>query len=45
MEIRFITTEKVSETPKKINEYMGDLKGKIQFILENKYLIKLLNLK
>lgn len=45
MEIQFITTEKVNETPKQMNEYMNDLKGKIQFILENNYLLESLKIR
>ena len=45
MEIKFITSEKVSETPKQINEYMNHLRGKVQNILDYNYLLQSFNIK
>lgn len=36
--MRFITNEKVVETPKQIDNRLKDLTGKIQSILDNNYL-------
>lgn len=45
MEIRFITTETVSKTPKKITEQLNYLKGKLQGLLDNYSLLESFNIK
>jgi hypothetical protein len=45
MEIKIITTEKGEYTPKNINERMTHLSGKIQYILQNNYLLASLNIR
>jgi hypothetical protein len=43
--MKFITEEEVNYTPKKIDKYLHDLKGKISFILKNNYLLESLNIR
>lgn len=45
MEIKFITTEKVSETPKQINTYLDSLRGKIQGMVDHNYLLESFNIR
>lgn len=45
MEIKFITTEKVNETPKQINIYLDLLRGKIRGIVDNNYLLESFNIR
>lgn len=45
MEIKFITTEKVNETPKQINVYLNDLRGRMKSILDNNYLLESFNIR
>ena len=43
--MKFITDEKVVETPKQIDKQLEELKGKISFILKNNYLLESLNIR
>jgi hypothetical protein len=43
--MKFITTEKVSETPKQINTYLNDLRGKMQGLLNYNYLLESFNIR
>jgi hypothetical protein len=43
--MKFITDEGVNDTPKQIDKYLNDLKGKITFILKNNYLLESLNIR
>lgn len=45
MEIKFITNEKVNETPKQINNYLSHLRGRIQSIIDNNYLLESFNIR
>jgi hypothetical protein len=40
MEIKFITDNGVNDTPKQMNVQMNDLRGKIQSILDNNYILE-----
>lgn len=40
MEIQFITTEKVNETPKQINRYLNHLRGRMRGLLDYNYLLE-----
>jgi hypothetical protein len=43
--MKFITDEGVNDTPKQIETYLNDLKGKITFILKNNYLLESLKIR
>lgn len=43
--MKFITDEKVSETPKQINTYLNDLRGKMQGLLNYNYLLESFNIR
>jgi hypothetical protein len=45
MEIKFITDNGVNDTPKQIEVYLIQLKGKIKYILDNNYLLESLNIR
>lgn len=45
MEIQFITTEKVNETPKQINTYLNQLRGKMRGLLDYNYLLESFNIR
>jgi hypothetical protein len=38
--MKFITDEGVNDTPKQIEKYLEELKGKISSILKNNYLLE-----
>lgn len=45
MEIKFITTKKVNETPKQINVYLNHLRGRMQGLLNYNYLLESFNIR
>jgi len=45
MELKFINNEEIKNPPKSINYMLSDLRGKLQFIMENNKLLKSLNIK
>jgi hypothetical protein len=43
--MKFITDEGVNDTPKQVEKYLFELKGKITFILKNNYLLESFNIR
>jgi len=43
--MKFITDEKVVETPKQIDKQLEELKGKIRGIVDNNYLLESFNIR
>lgn len=38
--MKFITDQKVNDTPKQMNVHLHDLRGRIQSILDNNYILE-----
>lgn len=43
--MKFITDEVVNDTPKQINTYLNDLRGKMQGLLNYNYLLESFNIR